>query len=135
MRPRLAAIYFLAQAIGIAAWWALLAIAPAVRPLFALRNAPLAALGAFAPGDLVLIGVGSVVVAWQAYRGRGAALAWVVSGAMAYAAVYTLAAAVLRLAPALGAVLMVPAAGASLGAAAVLSRSTNAHDVPPRPRR
>lgn len=122
MQRRLALAYFLVQALAVIAWWALLAARPSARALFAVHGAPPAALGAFAPGDLGLVALGSALVALQRGRGWSRALAWMVAGAMAYAAAYTATAAITRASGPLGAWLMLPAAAASIGAAGILSR-------------
>jgi hypothetical protein len=135
VRRRLAVWYFLAQASAVVAWWALLAALPAAWPLFALRESPRAVLGAFAPGDVGVVALGSALVAWRHGRAWAGALAWVVAGAMSYAASYTATALLLGVAPPLGACLMVPAAVASVAAAAILSRDAGGSPtdaVPPR---
>jgi hypothetical protein len=130
-RRRLAAGYFLVQASAVAAWWTLLAVSPAARPYFALREAPIAALGAFAPGDLGLVVLASLVVGIRRGRGSSGPLAWIVAGAMSYGAAYTISSAALGISSALGAILMVPAAVASLLAASELTRHVQAEPVPP----
>jgi hypothetical protein len=133
----LAAAYFWLQAAAVAAWWALLAVVPASRAPFLIRGAPAVALGAFAPADLVLVSLGSALVGWRRGRGWAGPLAWLVTGGMAYAALYTATTAVLGAADRIGAALMAPGAVASLAAAFALTDSTRvappAAAVPPRP--
>jgi hypothetical protein len=120
---RTARAYFAVQAVAVAAWWALLAAFPAARPLFRPAGAPDGALFAFAPGDLLMLGLGSAAVAlWSARRepARGAA-AWLVAGATAYGALYTITLAASGAMSAVGACLMTPAALASLACARALS--------------
>lgn len=133
VRRRLAVGYLVAQAVAVAGWWLLLAAVPDSRPLFAVRGAPLVALGAFAPGDLALVAVGSALAAWRRGRGWGGPLAWCVAGAMIYAATYTATTATLGATAPWGALAMVPAAAASLLAAAALAHRAPAVAVPPRP--
>ncbi len=129
---RLAAMYFLVQAIAVTGWWALLAFVPPTWSLFAIHEAPRIALGAFAPGDLGIVAVGSALVALRRPRPWTGPLAWIVAGAMIYGAAYTVTASVLGAAPPLGALLMLPAAVASLLAAAALARDENANAIPTR---
>ena len=133
MRRRLALGYFLLQALAVVVWWGALALQPAAWPLFAVRGAPPIALGAFAPGDLGLVALGSAVVAVRGARAWSRELAWCVAGAMAYAAAYTVTAAAVRASAPLGALLMVPAAGASIAAALTLSRSAHGATLPTGP--
>jgi hypothetical protein len=121
VRRRLALGYFVLQALAVAVWWALLAARPDTWALFAIHGAPAAALGAFAPGDLGLVALGSALAALRGGRGWGRDLAWVVAGAMTYAAAYTATTALTGASGALGALLMLPAAAASLLAARALS--------------
>jgi hypothetical protein len=132
-RGQLASGYFLVQAIGVTGWWATLAVVPATRPHFALHDAPLAALGAFAPGDLAGIALGSLLIALYHDRGWARPLAWGVAGAMTYAAAYTLSAAILEVTPPWGSLVMVPAAAGSLIAAAERSRHAPADSISSRP--
>jgi hypothetical protein len=120
---RTARAYFAVQAVAVAAWWVLLTLHPASRPLFRPATAPDVALFAFAPGDLLMLGLGSAAVAlWGARRDPtlGAA-AWVVAGATAYGAVYTITLAASGATGAVGAGLMTPAALASLACARALN--------------
>jgi hypothetical protein len=133
VRFRLALGYFLVQALAVAAWWALLASQPAAWPLFAVRGSPRVALGAFAPGDLGLVALGSAVVALRGGRAWTRELAWCVAGAVAYAAAYTATTAAARASSPLGALLMLPAAGASVAAALTLSRGARGAALPTGP--
>jgi hypothetical protein len=133
VRRRLALGYFLVQALAVAAWWGLLTVWPRARPLFTLYGAPPAALAAFAPGDLGLVALGSALVALGRGRGRTGALAWVVAGAMAYAAAYAATAALTGASGPLGALLMLPAAAASLVSAGILTRTPRDESLPTRP--
>lgn len=114
--PRLARVYFGVQAAAVAAWWVVLAVRPAVRPLFRPAAAPDAMLLAFAPGDLLMLGLGSAAVALAAARPGPTvrAAAWLVAGATVYGALYTITLAASGAAGVLGAVMMTPAAVASL---------------------
>jgi hypothetical protein len=103
------------------AWWLLLATSSGVGAHFLPRSGPASALTAFAPADLVIIAVGSAVVALRRADRLTLGLAWFVSGAMCYASLYTIAAVIAGFLPALGAVLMVPAACFSVLASAQLS--------------
>ena len=121
-RP-LARAYFAVQAVAVVAWWVLLAVFPSARPLFRPADAPDVALFAFAPGDLLMLGLGSAAVAlWSARRDPtlGAA-AWLVAGATAYGAIYTITLAASGAMGAVGACLMTPAALASLACARALN--------------
>lgn len=119
--PRLARTYFGIQAVAFATWWVVLAVRAPARSLFRAAGAPDSTLLAFAPGDLLLT-LGSAVVALGADGRRRCPgpLAWLVAGATAYGAMYTLALALGGAAAPLGAVLMTPAALASLVCARAL---------------
>lgn len=120
-RHQIAAAYYVVQAIGVAGWWLMLAIEPSTRVLFAMPRAP-AALLAFAPGDIAIVVLGSAYVGVRRGRGESAIVAWMVTGAMLYGALYTITVSLARIAPPLGALLMTPASMASVWAAVVLSR-------------
>lgn len=132
LRHRLALAYFLVQALAVSTWWAILALRPDARASFALHGAPFAALGAFAPGDLGLVALGSLVVALRGGRGWSRDLAWLVAGAMTYAAAYTATAALARASGPFGALLMLPAEAASLGSAYTLSVAARDEALPQR---
>jgi hypothetical protein len=103
-------------------WWLALVLRPAWRATFRPEGAPDIVLLALAPGDLLMLGVGSALVALPGGRLGGASrpLAWVVAGATLYGAIYTLALTVAGAVSPLGAILMSPAALASTLAAFVL---------------
>lgn len=122
-RTALARGYFALQGIAVIAWWAMLLFLPATRTAFAIRGAPPIALDAFAPGDLGLVAIGSLLVAAFTSRAWSGTLAWVVAGAMVYAALFTIATAITGASGPLGALLMMPAAIVSVGGASVLGRS------------
>lgn len=123
-QPRLARLYFLVQALAVIAWWLLLWVHPEVRPLFSIEGAPDVALVGFAPGDVSMLGGGSLAIA-AAGRSRWApVLAWIVAGATLYAALYTLAIAIAGASSWLGVALMTPAAVLStLSASSLFSES------------
>jgi hypothetical protein len=92
MNSHLAALYLAAQAALVAAWWALLVIAPAARALFQDPAAPDTALLAFWLADWALVVVGSALAAllvWRAHPARMPVL-WCLTGALGYAALYCL---------------------------------------------
>lgn len=130
-RRGIAAAYFAVQAIGVAVWWIVLGALPQSRSLFAADGMPFAPLGAFAPGDLGMIALGSALVAWRRNARWTPALAWIVVGAMAYGAVYTVTAAFIHVMTPFAAVIMIAGAVASIAAARVLTSRADA--VPPRP--
>ena len=109
---RLAAGYFLLQGLLVGAWWALLLARPELRRAFQVPGSPPADLLAFLPPDLVLAGGGSLAAAWLCRRGgrRARAVAWLVAGAVDYAALYCVALWMGSGTAWAGAVLMVPAA-------------------------
>lgn len=122
MKMPLGRIWFAAQAVAVVAWWLLLLVRPGLRPLFSIRDAPFVALGAFAPGDILLIALGSALVSFGSRRSWVVPVAWMVAGAVSYGAIYCAAVAAVGRAPALGAVLMVGAAVLSIAAAVDISR-------------
>jgi len=71
---RLAVGYFVAQGLGVLAWWVLLFSVPDTRRLFTAAGAPDSVLLAFVLGDVVLVGLGSIGVA--AGISRRAEWAW-----------------------------------------------------------
>ena len=115
-------IWFALQAAAVVGWWLLLLVRPALRPLFSIRAAPTVALGAFAPGDLLLIALGSALVSFGSNRSWVVPLAWMVAGAVSYGASYCVTVALVDSAVALGAILMIPAAVLSIAAALDISR-------------
>lgn len=129
MTPRLARSYLVVQGAAVVAWWVTLALWPAAREPFRVVGAPDAALLAFAPGDLLILGAGSLAAALA--RGRRAVLAWLVAGATLYGALYTLSTAVSASSGWLGAALMTPAALLSLLSARTLTLA-DSRPLPPR---
>ena len=126
---RFAVTWFAVQSLAVAGWWLLLAVKTDARALFVLPDAPFVTLGAFAPGDLLLVSFGSAVVAMRRGTGWTRPLSWMVTGAMIYGAMYTATIVVVRDGPFLSAILMVPAALLTLGSAAALSRDGSVNDL------
>lgn len=114
--------YFALQALAVTGWWLALFFHPSWRDAFRPWSAPDAALLAFAPADLLILALGSALVAFsnQSDSRRQRALVWLVVGAMLYGASYTLTLTVMASASPLGAILMCPAAVASVVAAFAL---------------
>lgn len=106
-----AVFYLAAQAVGGAAWWALLFTWPESRAYFRPGDAPDSTLLAFACPDLLLYAALSGVVAWGLVRERdwGWPLLCVHAGAATYAGLYCWGLVVASGGEALtGAVLMTP---------------------------
>ena len=122
MKQQLGRIWFAIQAVSVIAWWLFLLVYPGMRPLFSVRDAPFISLGAFAPGDLLLIALGSALVSFGNHPRWVVPFGWMVAGAVSYGAIYCVTITVLGSAPALGAILMVPAAVLSVAAAVAISR-------------
>lgn len=120
---RLARAYFLVQAIAVTAWWLILAVNHNARALFITRDVPFHTLGAFVTGDLMIIALGSAIISFRGERWESSSLAWLVTGAVVYAALYTVTAAIAGLATIMGAILMVPAATASVVSSIAISRN------------
>lgn len=121
LRTRFARVYFALQAVAVVGWWVALSLRPEWRATFRPYTAPDAVLLAFAPGDLLMLGLGSALVASGSHAAlRQRALVWLVTGATVYAGLYTLTLALAGAAPTLGALLMCPAAVASILAAFAL---------------
>lgn len=112
--------YWLAQGVSVLAWWLALWQIPALRGAFTSSAAPFAVLGAFAPGDLLLIAAGSCAVGLSRRAPWRVPLAWMIAGGVLYAAAYTFAAVLWASMPFLGALLMIPAAAGSIWAAGTL---------------
>jgi hypothetical protein len=131
--PRLAFArgYFALQALAVSGWWLALLLRPTWRAAFRPASAPDVVLFAFALADLLILGLGSALIALSGpyFLRQRRGLAWVVAGATVYGALYTLALALTRAAPPLGAVLMCPAAVAVTLAALAIDDQANA--VPP----
>lgn len=108
---RVAALYYLLQGISVIAWWATLILAPASRGWFQLEERSQFSLFAFWLPDAVFIAPGSLIAAYFIYsRNRYAPMAmWLVTGAVSYATLYTLAFAMTTDHGWLGVVLMLPA--------------------------
>lgn len=106
-----AAAYYLIQGLAVAGWWGLLITYPESRGWFALQSDSLATLWAFWLPDLLLIGPGSFAVALAIKKRFRYVehLAWLVTGGVTYATLYTLALAMITDRGWLGAVLMLPA--------------------------
>jgi len=87
---RLAVLYLVVQGAGVLAWWLLLLAMPASRAWFTAAGAPEAVLMAFLPGDVALVGAGSIVAAVGV--ARRARWAWPVllvhAACAAYAGLY-----------------------------------------------
>ena len=94
---------------------------PEWRGLFRPFATPDAVLLGFAPADLLILSLGSALVAASSRQTNPRrALAWLVAGATVYAALYTLTLAIIGYAPFLSALLMIPAGGATAIAAHIL---------------
>lgn len=108
---RAAAIYFALQGAGVALWWLLLFSVPAARKYFALENNSEVSLMAFWLADLSFLAAGSLVTSWLILReNKHAPLAmWLVTGAVSYAALYSLAFTYNTDTGWLGVILMLPA--------------------------
>lgn len=117
LQRQLAALYLAAQAALVAAWWALLIIAPAARAPFQDPAAPDTTLLAFWLADWALVVVGSAATAilvWRAHPARTPAL-WLLTGALGYAALYCLGLSLLTGAAWLASALMAAASLLTLG--------------------
>lgn len=108
---RNAAVYFLAQGFAVVGWWLMLITVPRSRIYFQLEADSLTTLWAFWLPDLILIGPLSIVAGLLIFdRNRFASAAtWMVTGAVSYATLYTLAIAMITDAGWLGVVLMLSA--------------------------
>ncbi len=106
-----AASYYLIQGLAVIGWWMLLIIRPDTRKWFALESGSLTSLWAFWLPDLSIIGPLSLLAAiLVSQRNRYATSAmWLVTGAVSYATLYTLAIVMMTDHGWLGAVLMLPA--------------------------
>lgn len=120
--PRLAAAYFLVQAVLVPLWWAMLLVVPVSRDWFLPARGLDPAFVAFVAPDLAVLSVGSAIAGVLARGNHRMArpAAWFVFGAVLYATVYTLAWTVLVDSPFLSAALMIAAsAGSAFGARAL----------------
>lgn len=109
--PRTLAIWFLVlEGVGSLIWWSVLILAPASRKAFMAPGASDATLLAFMAADLILFSGASLLSAYGLQQKRN--WAWPVlylhTGAAVYAALYSLALAVLAGGGWLGAALMAP---------------------------
>jgi hypothetical protein len=116
--------YFGVQAVAILGWWIAVAMRAPVRSAFRAADAPDVTLLAFAPGDVLLaFGSAAVALGVPATHSWRTALAWLVAGGVAYGAVYTGTLFASGAAGPWGAVLMIPAALASLACARELDHA------------
>ncbi|HMQ02477.1 MAG TPA: methyltransferase [Pyrinomonadaceae bacterium] len=108
---RTAALYFFLQGILVIAWWAMLIAMPESRDWFQLEANSKISLFAFWLPDAVLIAMASLAAGYLvSSRNRfETAAIWLLTGAVSYAALYTLAFAMMTDRGWLGAVLMLPA--------------------------
>lgn len=108
---RSAAIYFGLQGRGVIAWWTVLFAVPNARQHFLLERSSEFSLLAFWLADLAFLGAGSLAAAWFCFRRDqySQIASWFVTGAISYAAVYTLAFAMITDHGWLGVILMMPA--------------------------
>ena len=106
-----AGAYFALQGLAVMGWWVLLAARPESREWFRLEDDSLTTLWAFWLPDLLLIGPFSFVASYLIHQeSRYAdAAAWLVTGAVTYATLYTTAIAMMTDVGWLGVVLMLPA--------------------------
>jgi protein-S-isoprenylcysteine O-methyltransferase Ste14 len=106
-----AALYFLAQGLGVIAWWILLIAWPESRLMFVLEPNRETSLLAFWLADLLFIAIGSLTVAALIYwRNRYTVAAmWLITGAVSYSSLYTLAFVLFTDRGWLGVVMMMPA--------------------------
>ena len=120
--PRLAAAYFLAQAVLVPLWWSMLFAMPASRDWFLPSRDLDPAFVAFVAPDLIVLSVASAITGVLAPRTPQLARtgSWFVVGAVMYATAYTLAWTALVAAPWLSAALMMAAAAGSIASARAL---------------
>ena len=120
--PRLAAAYFLVQAVLVPLWWSLLFAVPASRDWFLPSRDLEPAFVAFVAPDLVVLSVASAITGAFASRTTQVARtgSWFVVGAVMYATAYTLAWTALVAAPWLSAALMIAASAGSIASARAL---------------
>jgi protein-S-isoprenylcysteine O-methyltransferase Ste14 len=108
---RSAFLYFAIQGLAVITWWIILYARPVVRSYFQLEPESQNSLIAFWLPDLVFIASGSLAAALLIYlqnKYESAAM-WFVTGAVSYAAVYTLAFSLMTDRGWLGVTLMLPA--------------------------
>jgi hypothetical protein len=128
-----AVAYFLAQGVAVAAWWTALVAMPEMRETFRIRGAPFSAFASFAPADIGIIAIGSILVAARGGRGWGLHAAWLVTGAFAYATCFVVAGTISGIMSAFAPALMVPAAVASALATIILTTNARADILSPGP--
>lgn len=106
-----AALYYLIQGLAVVAWWSLLFARPESRQWFALEANSLTTLWAFWLPDLLIIGPFSLAAAVLIIKANRFAMSamWLVTGAVTYATLYTLAIVMMTDHGWFGAVLMLPA--------------------------
>jgi protein-S-isoprenylcysteine O-methyltransferase Ste14 len=106
-----AGVYFAAQGLAVIGWWSLLLFQPGFRHYFYLDADSGTSLMAFWMADILLLGVGSLVVSWLCFRRSQhvSIAAWFVTGAITYASLYCFAFVLLTDLGWLGIVLMFPA--------------------------
>jgi protein-S-isoprenylcysteine O-methyltransferase Ste14 len=109
---RIGGLYFVAQAVGIAAWWLLLAAEPAAREQFLPPGASPTELLAFGLPDLLIALPASLLagIAVLSNRRWASGPAWACAGAVNYAFAYCVAWSLLRHGGWLNVALMAPAA-------------------------
>lgn len=125
MTAQLAAAYLVLQGALVLGWWALLWLAPETRSWFLPVGWPAAVLLAFALPDLLIVGLGSLLVGWAAPRGAvwTTALGWTVAGGCSYAALWTLNASISGGGAWTAPACMLPAGALSVWAAHSLGRA------------
>ena len=122
MHPRsIVASYLIVQAVGTAAWWAMLLLAPASVDWFKPSGFSAEALLAFWLGDFVLLIAGSLATAWACQRQRSwASIAvWALAAAVWYPALYCVGVSILTDEAWLASAMMVGMAGLTLAMATI----------------
>lgn len=106
-----AAAYYFIQGMAVVGWWVLLITRPEFRQWFALEGGSLTTLWAFWLPDLLIIAPVSLTTALLIFRQNrfASSSSWLVTGAVTYATLYTLAIAMMTDHGWLGVVLMLPA--------------------------
>lgn len=108
---RTGALYYLVQGVSVVVWWAMLVLVPESRGWFQLEAGSQASLIAFWLPDAIFIAPASFVAAYMVWRRNRfeTAVMWLLTGAVSYATLYTLAFAMMTDRGWLGVVLMLPA--------------------------
>jgi len=108
---RTAAHYYLLQGLAVIAWWILLIAYPSSRGWFQLEAHSQLSLFAFLLPDALMIAAGSLIAAYLIFSRSqfGSAATWLLTGAVSYAMLYTLAFAMMTDRGWPGVVLMMPA--------------------------